>query len=356
MTATPDPGRLLVLGIPGPGLEATEREVLTTVRPGGVILFGRNVVSVEQLRDLAAALRETAPDALLFVDAEGGRVDRFREILGRAPSARSLAEWPSRRAEQAGRWIGHAVRALGLDATCAPVVDLDHGIAGNALDDRCLGADPHAVTTRARAFLRGLHGAGAGGCVKHFPGLGRAPADTHHRPAEIAASRTTLAEDLEPFRALAGKAGAVMVSHAVYPAYDREGRPATLSPPVVEGLLRTELGFDGWAVSDDLDMHALAPWGDIADRAVRCILAGIDAPAICHSWRDAPRVVERLRQEVSPKRIRESVQRWTAYRDRLRELQAGERSYGVEIIRRRLAGLREAVGETTAGVDPTRYG
>jgi len=351
----PDPGRLLVLGIPGPTLERPEREVLEVIQPGGVILFGRNVASVSQVRELTEVVRAVVPEVLLFVDEEGGRVDRFRELLGRAPAARSLAAAPPRRAEQAGRWIGHSVRALGLDATFAPVVDLDHGIVGNALDGRCLGVGTRGVTARGRAFLRGLHGAGAGGCVKHFPGLGPAPADTHHGPAVVDAAGETRREDLEPFRALAPIAGAVMISHAVYPAYDRTGRPASLSPVVVGGLLRDELGFDGWIVSDDLDMGALAPWGDVIERVVQGVMAGCDALAVCRSWQEALRAVERLRAEVSPARVRESLARWEAYRGRLRELRVGSRRYGVGTIRRRLAGLREAVGKTTAAGDPTRH-
>ena len=350
-----DPGGLLILGVPGPTLEAPERDVLRSVQPGGVILFGHNVESVAQVRRLVTGVRGAVPGVTLFVDAEGGRVDRFRGLFGRAPAARSLAQGSVARAEQAGRWIGHSIRSLGLDADCAPVVDLDHGADDNALGDRYLGRTPRAVTARARAFHRGLRSSGVGGCLKHFPGLGAATVDTHHEPANVALSRRELESDLRPYRDLAPDVGAVMVSHAIYPALDPDRRPASLSPAVVEGLLRGELGFDGFVVTDDLDMGALAPWGGPAERALHSLATGCDAAALCHSWRDAPRAVELLRRELPSARISRSLERWEDYRDRIAQSREAARRFTVETIRRRLAGLRRSLGEEAEGEDPTAY-
>ncbi|HVR10212.1 MAG TPA: glycoside hydrolase family 3 N-terminal domain-containing protein, partial [Thermoanaerobaculia bacterium] len=238
-------GGCVFVGIPGKRLDRSTAALLAAAQPGGVVLFGRNLETAEQLLGLVAGLRRLLPQAVLAIDAEGGRVDRLSALAGPAPAASLLARWPPDAARSTGRCIARALRLFDLDLDLAPVVDLDHGETGNALDGRYLGMRGPAVTQRARAFLRGLHSAGVGGCLKHFPGLGAAAEDTHHRTSAVRLSAAALALHRKPFEALAPLAGAVMVAHAVYPALDPEERPASLSPPVIEGLLRGEMGFDG---------------------------------------------------------------------------------------------------------------
>lgn len=335
------PGAFLVVGIPGTELDRATRDVLEELRPGGVILFTRNLETPEQVQELTGDLRALLPDVVLWIDAEGGRVDRLQDVLAPAPAGERLAAASPTLAERAGRWIGHGLRRLGFDGDYAPVVDLDHGRTGNALDGRCLGADPRDVVVRARAFLRGLHGAGIAGCVKHFPGLGDAPADTHHKPATIGQSAAELQRELEPFRVLADLAGSVMVGHALYPAWDAE-RPASLSGRIVEGVLRQELGFDGLAVADDAEMEGLAPWAATpAERAVAAFEAGCDALLICHRLEEAQRAAELLSAPELASRRRESARRWRAHRRHLAKLRerATERDYRVATVRRRLGEL-----------------
>lgn len=333
-------GAALVLGLPGPRLDSSNERILERVRPAGMILFARNIESVDQVRELTARLRELLPDVVVFVDAEGGTVDRLRALVGPAPGGDLLARRPVGTAERAGRWIGQSLRTVDLDVDFAPVVDLDRSESGNALDGRYLGRTPRAVTARGRAFLRGLHAAGVGGCIKHFPGLGAAGEDTHDEPARIDLGRAALRADLEPFRGLLGEARMVMMAHASYPALDPEERPASLSPPIVGGLLRDELSFDGLVVSDDLDMRALEPWGGLAARAARALEAGCDAIPICRSTEAAVEVANRLGHARYRDRLAEAVGRWAAYRAHLATLRAAAPRFALETVRRRLEALR----------------
>jgi len=308
------------VGIPGPRLDDATAALLVGSRPGGVVLFRRNLATPAQLFALVAELRRLLPAAVLAVDAEGGRVDRLSGLVGPAPAASLLARRPPPVARQAGYWIAQALRLFDLDLDFAPVVDLDRGEAGNALDGRYLGSRDAAVTQRARAFLRGLHGGGVAGCLKHFPGLGAAEADTHHRTAVVRLSAAELASHLKPYAALLPLAGAVMMSHAVYPALDREERPASLSPPVIEGLLRLGLGFDGLVVSDDLEMQALADRGDLPARAEAAFAAGCDVVLACATTAALPEIVARLERPRHAGRRRDAGRRLASWRQRLRAL------------------------------------
>jgi beta-N-acetylhexosaminidase len=339
------------VGIPGLELDARTSALLAEHRPGGIVLFSRNVKEPEQLLELVTALRRILPEAVLAIDAEGGRVDRLKEIVGPAPSGALLARNSPSTALQAGTWVAHALRLFDIDMSFAPVVDLDRGETDNALDGRYLGGRPADVTPRARAFLRGLHAGGAGGCLKHFPGLGGVAQDTHFKVGVVYLSQAALLADLDPFEALARLSGAVMVSHAIYPAYDDEKRPATLSPPILGGLLRGRLRFDGAVFSDDLEMKALDDFGDLPFRSEACFAAGCDVLLVCHTLEALPEIVARLEAPALEERRREAHRRLEMYRQRLRTLRTardyvammrtgpGER---LESIRQSLAQLQES--------------
>ncbi len=342
-------GGLLVVGVGGHDLSAAERRLLTRLGPFGVILFARNVESPGQLAALVAEIRRAVPGVVLFVDAEGGRVDRLRAVVGAAPAGAELAAAPAAAARRAGRWIGHTLRLFDLDVTYAPVVDLDRGERSNALDRRYLGGSPRAVVARARAFLAGLHAAGAGGCLKHFPGLGGAREDTHFEMSTVALGRRALERDLVPYRELSAAAGAVMVAHAAYPALDPSGAPATLSAAVSESLLRGEVGFAGVAFSDDLEMKALDRWGDLADRAEASLAAGCDAMLICRELEAAPAVAERLVARRLAGRRRRALSRLAAYRHHLAGLRAAARGrHDLATVTRRLVELRSDLSAARA--------
>jgi len=345
------------VGIPGPELDAHTAALLAAHQPGGIVLFGRNIKDAEQLNELVTEIRRVVPETVLAIDAEGGRVDRLREVFGPAPAASLLARNPTSLSLQAGTWIAQALRLFDIDVDFAPVVDLDRGQRDNALDDRYLGSRPADITARARAFLRGLHAGGAGGCLKHFPGLGGAGQDTHFKVSVVYLPQQVLLADLDPFEALARLAGAVMVSHAIYPGYDGESRPATLSPPILGGLLRGRLRFEGLAFSDDLEMKALDDWGDLPTRSQAAFAAGCDVLLLCHTLEALPDVVARLEEPGLAERRQEAGRRLETYRQRLRTLRSareylatmrsGSRGERLENVRQALAQIQES-GEKKA--------
>jgi|HubBroStandDraft_3_1064219.scaffolds.fasta_scaffold17781_2 beta-N-acetylhexosaminidase len=340
----------LFVGIPGRDLDAATAALLTRFEPGGVILFQRNIRSAEQLLALVGELRRVVPRALLAIDGEGGRVDRLKEVVGPAPAASWLARRPPTLALAAGRWMAKALRLFDLDMDLAPVVDVDRGERGNALDGRYHGPRTSLVTPRARAFLRGLHSGGVGGCIKHFPGLGAAAADTHQGLARIDLEAAELELDLRPFASLMSLAGAVMAAHAIYPAYDVKERPASLSSPVLQGLLRDRLGFSGLTLSDDLEMKALAEWGDLPERAEAAFAAGCDVVLVSEHLDALPEIAARLEKRRLAERRRQARERLEIYRQRVRTLRwAGEsvsllheprRKEQLEIVRQGLAALQ----------------
>jgi len=348
------PADQVFVGIPGPELDKASAEILAEHEPGGVILFKRNIEDEEQLNDLVTALRRLLPEAVLAIDSEGGRVDRLKDVVGPAPAASDLARHSASSSLHAGRWVAQSLRLFDIDVDFAPVVDLDHGLTDNALDGRYFGRKPEEVIPRAQAFLRGLYSGGAGGCLKHFPGLGAAEQDTHYQMSAIYLPAEELKPDLEPFAALSRLAGAVMVGHALYPAYDTGMRPATLSPSVIGGLLRGRLGFDGLVFSDDMEMKALDEWGDLPERCELAFAAGCDVLLVCHTLEALPAVIERLSHPSLEARVLEANRRLDTYRQRLLTLRSardyvqfmqnstqGER---IEKVRQALEQLGESLG------------
>ncbi|HEV8579270.1 MAG TPA: beta-N-acetylhexosaminidase [Thermoanaerobaculia bacterium] len=318
------PAEQVFVGIPGPELDSESAALLSAYQPGGVVLFKRNIQDEQQLNELVTALRRLLPDAVFAIDAEGGRVDRLKEVVGPAPGAPLVARHGPSYALQTGHWVAQSLRLFDIDVDFAPVVDLDRGATDNALDNRYLGSTPEEVIPRAQAFLRGLYSGGAGGCLKHFPGLGAAGEDTHFQMSAVYLPAEELQVDLEPFRALGRLAGAVMVSHALYPAYDSSMRPATLSPPVIGGVLRGRLGFEGLVFSDDMEMRALDEWGDLPERCERCFAAGCDVLAVCHTLAALPDIVARLEHPGLQERLAEANRRLDTYRQRLMTLRTAQ--------------------------------
>lgn len=344
---------LLMVGIPGKSLDGDTRSALEALQPGALVLQPANVDDdVEDFVELINELRELLPNALFAVDAEGGRIDTLAAVTGGAPSPSELAAGSPSLAYETGRWLGHAVAIFNFGLALAPVVDLDRGEENNALDGRYLGSDPEAVIVRARAFLRGLHTAGVGGCLKHFPGLGGATADTHHMGSAVYLPKKELEADLLPFRELGEVAGAVMVGHANYPTWDRDGLPATLSPALLGTLLRRDLGFEGVVISDDLEMKALDDWGDVPERAASALLAGCDLLLVCRSLEAAAAAAERLDADDLADRRAEAGARLASFRDDLEalavrheqeRLDAGViRGYDFEEVVEKLESLRQS--------------
>jgi beta-N-acetylhexosaminidase len=298
-------------------LSDSERELLERLPPRAVILFSRNITSVDQTRALAREIRRLPGPPLLCVDQEGGPVDRLRAALAPSISFRQAAERGA--AARAGELAGEACALLGLDVDLAPVVDrLLPGRSERVLKDRCASADPEEVGRAALEFLRGLHARGVGGCVKHFPGLGRADLDTHRELPRIPADPEEVRRDLRPFAASMEAAGAVMVSHAAGP----EGTPASLSRRMAEGVLREELGFTGAAFSDDLEMGALAAFGDLPRRCVLAAVAGCDLLLVCSRIDLYEECVDAVERDVPEPRRAQAAARLDGYAERLEHIRA----------------------------------
>lgn len=285
--------KALVVGLAGTRLADSERRFIRAADPLGFILFGRNVDSPDQLRELIADLRDSVgrASAPVLIDQEGGRVARLRPphwrtappaaLFGRL--ARTNRETARRAVYLNARLIGAELAVLGITVDCAPVLDVPVAGADPVIGDRAFGQDPEPVATLGNAFCDGLISAGVLPVIKHIPGHGRAGVDSHKGLPRVAASRAELSSrDFAPFRALSRRRAPepwAMTAHVVYEAYDREA-PATLSLAVVGDVIRGEIGFDGILISDDLSMGALA--GDFGARAQTALAAGCDLVLHCN--------------------------------------------------------------------------
>lgn len=330
--------RLFGVGIGGPFLTDGEHEILRRYPPWAVILFRRNIESADQLTLLVASLKTLPGPPMLCLDQEGGPVDRLQTILG--PSISFAAASRLGVARRAGELAGESCRAFGFDVDLAPVVDRGLPEAGAlVLGQRCAAAEPERIERAAREYLEGLHARGVGGCLKHFPGLGRARLDTHKALPALPADPDEQQLDLAPFAALMDAAGAVMISHAAGPG----GRPASLDRDVGTNLLRRRLGFAGAAFSDDLEMGALAEFGDLPARSAAACFAGCDLLFVCRQIEAYPGCVAAVSNDVPPRRRAEAAKRLQIYRrhvESMRELAppAGE---PVEELMAEIAQLRE---------------
>ena len=279
---------MLIIGIAGTELNAQERRWLQHDACAGVILFSRNFASKEQVAELSNAIREAAPrPQLICVDQEGGRVQRFRDGYSALPSlegfGRMYAADPVAALElaQEHAWLmASEIRASGVDLSFAPVVDLGRG--NRAIGDRAFSGDPEIVAEFTRAYVRGMHAAGMGATLKHFPGHGSVLEDTHF---DEAVDNRPLDEirrlDLVPFGAgIDAKADAVMMAHVVYPQVAPE--PAGYSPRWIQDILREEMGFRGVVFSDDIGMAAAFSAGGVKARIDAHLDAGCDVVLVCH--------------------------------------------------------------------------
>lgn len=287
--------------VSGHELTKAEREFLMHPNVGGVILFARNYHDPEQLSRLTAEIRALrTPPLLVAVDQEGGRVQRFRESFTRIPPMRELGRaWDSdpkrarRLAHDVGMVLALELRAVGVDFSFSPVLDLDVG-RSSVIGDRALHADPLVVAELAAALIGGMAQGGVAAVGKHFPGHGFAEADSHvDVPVDERSYEEISATDMVPFaRLCTGSLAGIMPAHVVYPRVDE--RPAGYSRFWLETVLRGHLGFSGVVFSDDLSMVGAHSAGSIVDRAKTALAAGCDMVLVCNDPDAARRAVEGL--------------------------------------------------------------
>lgn len=277
----------VIFGLSGATLTPDERAFFADSQPAGYILFRRNIIDRAQLRALTDDLRALhgRDDLLIMIDQEGGRVARmqppvwpafpagavFDRLYDVAPSSAIAAARANARA------IALTLAEVGITVDALPLLDVRQDGASDIMGDRTLGAEPMRVAALGRATLEGLADGGVVGIVKHMPGHGRALVDSHLELPVVRADADMLASDLQPFERLRD-APMGMTAHVVYAAWDAQ-RPASLSPTVIEDVIRTRIGFDGLLMSDDLDMKALQ--GSIPDLAAGVVAAGCDLALNC---------------------------------------------------------------------------
>jgi beta-N-acetylhexosaminidase len=294
----------LMVDIAGTELTAEDVRVLSHPLVGSVVLFTRNYRDPAQLSALTGAIRALrTPHLLIAVDQEGGRVQRFREGFTRLPAMRLLGRRfdQDRRdalalAQSVGWLMAGELRAVGVDFSFAPCVDLDYGVS-EVIGDRAFHHDPDAVAALAVAVLSGMREAGMPAIAKHFPGHGAVVADSHVALPVDRREFADLEPDMRPYRPLIdNNVAGIMAAHVVIPAVD--ALPASLSQRWITGVLRGEMGFHGCVFADDLSMAGAVAFGDVVARSELASAAGCDVLLICNDRPSVELVLEAFGAKV----------------------------------------------------------
>ena len=323
-------GQSLIIGFDGTEMSSRLASLLTKIQPAGVIFFARNITSAEQTHTLLREChKRVATPLFTCVDLEGGTVDRFRNVIGSAPSPAEVFATGNRALfRKHGRLIGENCRALGFNVDFAPVLDLAYEASRSVMSSRAVSDDPKQVVAYAREFLRGLGDAGVLGCGKHFPGLGESKLDSHRElPVIKKPLKRMWVEDLYPYRILHRQLPFVMISHAAFPAVTKgrtnersnERTPASLSKKWITDILRKKIGYRGLICSDDLEMGGVLAAAPIEQAMIGHIRAGGDLGLICHQEDFILRAHEAVAREAErdgrfARRVRESARRVLAFK------------------------------------------
>jgi beta-N-acetylhexosaminidase len=318
----------MIIGFEGTEMSPRLRSLLTRLQPAGVILFARNITSAEQAWRLLRDCQKCVSTPLFTcVDLEGGRVDRFRELLGPAPSAAEVFAAGDRKlVRKHGEIIGENCRALGFNVDFAPVLDLAFAASHSVMSSRVVSEDPRETALHARRFLAGLRDANVLGCGKHFPGLGEGTLDSHHElPVIDKPLKKLWAEDMLPYRTLRRQLPMVMISHAAYPQVTHDRTPASLSKIWITDILRKRIGYRNLIVSDDLEMGGVLSAAPVGEAAVEHIQAGGDLCLVCHREDYVVQAFEALQKAAAgdkkfARRVGESAKRVLAFKKKWAKL------------------------------------
>lgn len=301
----------VMIDLEGIELQSEEKELLTHPLTGGLIFFSRNYESVEQLTHLVEDIRKTTKAAnkeiLIAVDHEGGRVQRFRSEFTELPAIASLADSddPAQSAFSHAWLMAAEVRAMDIDFSFAPVLDINYGVSG-VIGDRSFNRDPAVISKLAIEYIKGMREAGMASTGKHFPGHGAVVEDSHHEiPRDKRSKDEIWQQDIIPFANLIEQGlDAVMPAHVIYESLD--DKPAGFSAFWLQKILREELKFEGVIFSDDLTMEGASVAGDFASRAEAAISAGCDMALVCNNRKGAVQVLDKAniqQSEASAKRL-----------------------------------------------------
>ncbi len=293
----------VILDVQGHTLTQEDIEILNHPHVGGVIFFSRNYDSRAQLADLAKHIKSIRPSLLLCVDQEGGRVQRFTKECTKLPDLHVLGElydskkYPLAKVQEIAEKLGYLmaleVRALGVDLSFAPVLDLDMGIS-DVMKGRCIHQDPKLVALLAISYIKGMSKAGMKATGKHFPGHGSVSVDSHLALPEDKRTFAQIQNDMLPFKSLIEFGiSAIMPAHIVYPNIDPY--PVGFSAYWLQTVLRQKLNFKGAIISDDLTMEGASGIGNYATRANTALEAGCDYILVCNNRQGAVEVLQGLR-------------------------------------------------------------
>jgi len=321
-------GQLFMVGLPGADLDDSTRRLIREFQINNFIYFKRNVADRLQLKKLSFTLRQTCTEnglapPLIAIDQEGGSVTRLPPPFTQFPDARVLANssHPVDKLKEYARVCAQELAGVGINMNLAPVLDVCEEGRDFFMERRCLGDDPRQVAELGGIIITEMQKRGIAACAKHFPGLGAAVVDPHLELPVVVNSKDYLyAVDLPPFKmAVACGVSSIMTSHTIYRHLDPQV-PATLSKRILTDLLRTQLGYEGLIITDDLEMGAIENEHSLARAVLEAFSAGADLLLICH---DHDKVIRAYRA------LLEAVIDGTISRDRL---EAGAKR--LEFVRR----------------------
>src|SRR5213075_2990080 len=278
--------QLIMTGVPGKKLEPETARLFRRVQPGAYILFGRNIESATQLRRLIDDLRDLSDiEPIITIDQEGGRVSRLRLIGNEPPNAQQLRDKHDiDLIRRHGDITGRLLRLFGFNLDLCPVLDISFDDdSENSLGGRCYGKTVEQVVRNGGAFNKDMREQGIASCGKHFPGYSAATSDAHYQLPRIDRTREELDQnELAVFRRFVNDVDSMMICHGWYPCFETEKTPASPSRRVTTDLLRREFGFNGLAMTDDLDMGAILTGYTLENTIRLAVAAGNDLVMICH--------------------------------------------------------------------------
>lgn len=340
-------GQMFMIGMPGTEIDDITRELITKYKVGGVILYKRNILSLEHFISLLNSLRELNKDnkvpLIIGIDQEGGRVNRMPSKIKNLVNAKQISSvgGPDL-CYKSGKVIGEMLKDFNINMDFAPVLDIGGFRDSHPLGNRCLGEKPEIVAKNGIALMNGIKYSNVIPTIKHFPGHGASRIDSHvFMPTVYKSVKRLMKEDILPFtEAIKSGADSIMIGHLLV-ADINSIYPASLSDRVINGLLRKELGYNGLIITDDLSMRAITFMFGISHAAIKAISSGADMVMINKEHKKKAHIISNLnkiakKNKNALRRIDESVQRILDIKEKYRIKDTLIETYDVEKINEKI--------------------